>query len=120
MKILIIDDDPDIRLAARIALSIDPNDIHEAENLDTALKSIKAAIPDVILLDYELGDTTGEQVLTEMLKLPGMGSAQVIFLTGKTSDEIISRLSELPIAGIISKPFDLETFSSSIQNLIHK
>lgn len=115
MKILIIDDDPDIRLVIRLTLSdYESITIFEAETKNEALECVRKESPDVILLDYHLESITGDEVLKKILLLPQGEKSKTIFLTAKTSHDLLESLHKLPIVGIINKPFDINTFADEL------
>lgn len=66
-KILVIDDQPNIRMMMRFALS-EHFEVIEAQNADDALKYIHADSPDAILLDVMLPGTMNGFELCELVK----------------------------------------------------
>jgi signal transduction histidine kinase/FixJ family two-component response regulator len=80
-KILIIDDDPDVRLATRTQLELDGYDnIAEAENGEAGLARIREDQPSLVLLDRKMPGKDGLQVLDEIKEIYG-DEIEVIMLT---------------------------------------
>ena len=62
IKILIVDDDPDIRDVLKLTLSEENYEILEACDGEEALKVIGSNQPDLILLDYKIPKIEGSEV----------------------------------------------------------
>jgi DNA-binding NarL/FixJ family response regulator len=64
-RVLVVDDEPDIRDLVVIWLEDDPrcDGIYQAGDLDDAINKVKAEIPDSILLDFKVGARTADEVL---------------------------------------------------------
>ena len=82
-KILIVDDQADIRRMMNIALGED-FDLLEAEDGLTALEMVRQHKPDVVLLDVMMpGDLDGLQVLEEIRNDPQLKHTRVILVSAK-------------------------------------
>lgn len=104
-KILIIDDQPNIRMMIRLTLS-DKFEIVEAHNAEMALKQIHAKRPDAIVLDVMMpGATNGFQLCEMVKKDPTLSIIYVILVTacGQTEDQELGRA--LGADGYFIKPF---------------
>lgn len=78
-KILIIDDEPQIRtLLARI-ISLEGYEVFQAENIKTAVKQLSSLCPDVVLCDVFLPDGNGVDFVTQIKST--LPDAEVIMLT---------------------------------------
>ncbi len=110
MKILLVDDDPAIRLVASMALSrLGRHDVREAEDASGALAALAAERPDAVLLDYMLPDADGAELLGRMRDLSDQDLPPVVFLTAKDDPATVDRLIGLGARGVIAKPFDPTT-----------
>ncbi len=84
-KILIVDDDPDIREVLSVLLGGEGYDVLEAEDGEKALEHIKKdRLIDLIILDIMMPNMTGVEVCS---KLRGVTQAPVLFLTAKSKEE---------------------------------
>jgi CheY-like chemotaxis protein len=109
LSILYVDDEPDIREVATIAIGLDPDmTIRSAGSGQEALDALGEADyqPDVIMLDVMMPKMDGPATLAEIRKRPGFDKTPVIFITARAlADERASFLA-LGAAGVITKPFD--------------
>ncbi|GAA0742734.1 response regulator transcription factor [Clostridium oceanicum] len=83
-KILIVEDDKDIRDILKVYLKVEHFQIWEAENGKEAFEFIKNTVPDLVILDLMLPDISGINVCKKIrtkFKYP------IIMLTAKTSDK---------------------------------
>ncbi|MDD2679201.1 MAG: response regulator [Candidatus Omnitrophica bacterium] len=83
VKILIVDDDPDIRDVLKLTLSEENYEILEAADGEGALKVIHANQPDLILLDYKIPKVDGREVCRRIKKDLLLRHLPIIMVTGK-------------------------------------
>lgn len=83
IKILIVDDEEDIRDVLRITLEGDGYEIIEAENGEEGLKAIHSRAPDLVLLDYKMPKMTGLEVCAKIKQDLLLQHLPVIMVTGK-------------------------------------
>ncbi len=83
IKILIVDDDPDIRDVLKLTLSEENYEILEASDGETALKTIHEIQPDLILLDYKIPKIDGREVCRRIKKDLLLRHLPIIMVTGK-------------------------------------
>jgi len=101
-KILIIDDEPQIRKLLQIALTANQFNVDDAANANTGI--IKAAnyLPDLILLDLGLPDKDGQDVLVELRSW--YNNPIIILSVQKDEDNIVNALDNGATDYLI-KPF---------------
>ena len=84
MRILLVDDDPALRTLLRTTFEVADVDVVEAHSADAARKRIRAARPDVIVLDVNMPRTTGLELCAELKADPRTRAIPIILLTGST------------------------------------
>jgi two-component system, OmpR family, response regulator len=116
-KILLVDDDPNIRQLVSLYLTREGFDVQEAQRGDDALKQFKAAAPNLILLDIMLPGMDGWQVCREVRKVSNI---PIIMLTAKdeTFDKVLGL--ELGADDYISKPFEPKELVARIKAVIRR
>ncbi len=121
MKILIIDDENDIRRIARLALSkVGKMDVIEASNGTEGLQKAELEQPDVILLDVMMPLLDGPSTLATLQSSNVTEHIPVIFLTAKAMPSELVRLRSLGVKGVLTKPFDPMTLATQIKDLLGK
>lgn len=113
-KVLIVDDEKNIRNTLSAYLSNLNFKLDLASNGDEALKQIQENDYDLILLDIKMHGLTGIQVLREMRKLGKKD--KVIMMTAYGTIENAVESMKLGAVDFINKPFTLETLEEAIKN----
>lgn len=118
--ILLVEDDPDIRTIVNFALGSDPEIcLAEADRGSLALDYLRGTDPpDLILLDNNLPDILGTELLALIRQLyNGLGS-RVAFFSAAVRDHEINSYLVAGAKGVLKKPFDPLCLSSEIKNLL--
>ena len=105
-KLLIVDDESDIREFARNFFRKRQIEVFVASGGRQALDIIAKENPDLILLDVRMEEMTGIEVLRELRK--NSPSVKVIMVSGVEDEETIKEANALGVIGYIHKPFILE------------
>ena len=116
-RILIVDDSLVIRKVARRILEGMHFEIVEAENGQAALDVCALAMPDGILLDWNMPVMDGLQFLRELRRQPTGGAPKVIFCTTENDVAHIARAVNAGADEYIMKPFDREIMHSKFQEI---
>ncbi len=105
MNILLADDERHIRvLIKRILKKLDTEIVWEAKNGDEAIELYKEYHPDLTLLDINMPNKTGIEVLEEIKQFDP--NALIIILTSLANMEDIQKCADLGAAGYIRKDLD--------------
>ncbi len=116
-RILIVDDEDDIREVARIALEETEGwTIGEASSGAEGISIAQAERPDAILLDLMMPDLDGTAVLEKLKADRGTAAIPVVLLTAKV--KAARELSGTGAAGVIVKPFDPQRLGSEIAEIL--
>lgn len=111
-KILIVDDETQIRRMLRIALKSEGHDVNEADSGESALVAIARQQPDLVVLDLGLRDMDGLDLLRQLRE---WSSVPVIILTVRDNDrEKVSALDS-GAQDYVTKPFSVEELLARIR-----
>ncbi|MDE2028652.1 MAG: response regulator [Candidatus Omnitrophica bacterium] len=105
-KLLIVDDESDIREFARNFFKKRKIDVLVASGGRQALDIIAKENPDLVLLDVRMEEITGIEVLRELRQVNS--TVKVIMVSGVEDEETIKEANTLGVLGYIHKPFILE------------
>ena len=114
MRVLLIDDDPDIRLLAGFVLGAAGHQVAFAETGRAGIDAARQSF-DLVVLDYRLGDMTGSDVLPALLD--AAPARPVVFLTGTDDPAAAQALLDAGAAAVLVKPFDPETLASRLEGI---
>ncbi len=116
-RILIIDDEEDIREVAALSLEATAGwqiltACSGAEGIDVAI----AEQPDAILMDVMMPGVDGPTTFRTMQTLPAINAIPVLLLTAKVQGVDQRRFANLGVAAVLFKPFDPLTLAQQICN----
>jgi diguanylate cyclase (GGDEF)-like protein len=103
-RILVVDDDPTLRILASEALSSQGLEVREAENGVRALELFQTAPPDLVLLDVQMPGLDGFTVCERMRALPGGLHTPIVIMTGLDDLDSICRAYDAHATDFITKP----------------
>jgi CheY-like chemotaxis protein len=107
VKILIIDDEPDIRKIAKLSLSrVGGMQVVEAQSGPDGVRLAEAERPDAILLDVMMPGMDGPETLAMLKAGEATSKIPVLFLTAKAMSSELERLKALGAVAVLTKPFD--------------
>jgi len=118
-KILIIDDDSNLREGLAEVLEMEGFECYEAKNAKEGIDTAKKKNPDVIITDIQLPDLSGFQICQEIRKFSR--EAIIIMMTGRfmSTDEKTQGF-ELGADEYLTKPFDIRELSVRIRQLLSR
>ena len=106
-KVLIVDDEDDIRELARISLErVGGLRVVAASSGERGLELAESEEPDAIVLDAMMPGMDGPATLQRLKADPATEAIPVVFLTGSVQEVERERFLSLGAAGILAKPFD--------------
>ena len=116
-KILLVDDDPNIRQLVNLYLEKEGFEVEMADRGDTAVEKFKIFAPNLILLDLMLPGMDGWQVCREVRKT---SNVPIIMLTAKdeTFDKVLGL--ELGADDYMVKPFDTKELVARIKAVLRR
>jgi two-component system OmpR family response regulator len=118
VKVLIVDDEPNIRDLLSTSLRFAGFSVHAVANGADAVMAAEKGAPDIILLDVMLPDMNGFSV-TKKLRSMGI-NAPVLFLTAR--DETEDKITGLTVGGddYMTKPFSLDEIVARINAILRR
>ena len=118
VKVLIVDDEPNIRDLLSTSLRFAGFSVHAVGNGADAVNAAEKGEPDIILLDVMLPDMNGFSV-TKKLRSMGI-NAPVLFLTAR--DETADKVTGLTVGGddYMTKPFSLDEIVARINAILRR
>jgi DNA-binding NtrC family response regulator len=122
-KVLIIDDDADVRSAVRMTLESGSGadlSFSEAGSVPTGLKALKSDKPEVVILDIHMPGQDGFDFMSQMKRNKSLPQPKVIMLT---ADDSIKNIWQAESQGVnpyhfISKPFKSEDLQALVLSLV--
>ena len=114
---LVVDDSGVVRKVARRIVEAMEFQVIEAEDGSKALDVCKQALPDAVLLDWNMPVMDGLEFLTHLRSLPGGDVPKVVFCTTENGMDHISRALAAGANEYIMKPFDKDIVAAKFQEV---
>lgn len=117
-KVLIVDDDPDIRTLYKLVLRREGLEVIEAESGYEALSKVRREPPALVLLDVMMPEMDGYEVCRKLRSDPETAHLPILLISGKST---VSARRDGIMAGandLLSKTVALQTLVSSVQTLL--
>ena len=117
-RILLADDDPDIRAILRAHLESYDVDLFEARNGEEALEAVLVEQPNLVVLDVMMPELNGWEICKYIRSADELSGVRVLMLTA-----IGHRVNQLtsPLYGAdayLDKPFDLDEIDETVKRLV--
>jgi CheY-like chemotaxis protein len=107
MKVLLVDDEADIRRIASLSLSgVGGMEVAQADGGSEGIRKAREGRPDVILLDLLMPGLDGMATFRAPRDDPETSEIPVVFLTAMAMSSEVERLKTLGARGVLIKPFD--------------
>ncbi len=117
-EILFVEDDPDIRMVARMALeALGGLRVRSCASGAEALAALDSSHPDAVLLDVMMPDLDGPATLALLRQHPAGRDLPVIFMTAKAQAHEVRHYRSLGAVGVITKPCDPLTLAEQVRAL---
>jgi two-component system alkaline phosphatase synthesis response regulator PhoP len=118
--VLVVDDEPAIRLVCRLNLQTAGFETIEAPDGETALELARSEQPDLILLDIMLPKSDGFTVAQELLAAPETREIPIVFITARSDAKDQLRGYEAGGVALVTKPFDPVHLPETVRTTIER
>ncbi|NOZ59591.1 MAG: response regulator [Euryarchaeota archaeon] len=118
-KILIVDDEPDIRFIARKILEKAGHSVIEAESGASCLQRLEDEHFDLILLDVVIPDSDGWEVCRRIKVNGKTKHIPVVMFTVRAQEEDVERSRECGAEAHISKPFEIRELLRTVERVLN-
>jgi CheY-like chemotaxis protein len=117
-RILVVDDEPDIRTLLRIALErVDGFEVVVVASGAEAIEAFAGGGFDVVLLDVMMPGMDGLETLQHLRAQPGGDGAAVAFLTARAQAADVESYRSVGVADVLTKPFDPKALVARVREL---
>ena len=118
VKILIVDDEPDLVSTVEYRLQFADCQVVTASNGQEGLERAEAEKPDLILLDTNMPVMDGHEMLERLRANGSLKHIPVIMLTARCEPQDIAAASAHGVTDYVTKPFDFAELTAKIQTAL--
>ena len=117
-RILLVEDEPDIQIIAKLALeSVGGFEVEICSSGSEALEKAPIFRPDLILMDVMMPSMDGPTTLKNLRQINEIATIPIIFMTAKVQPHEVNQYKKLGALAVIAKPFDPMKLASNIKNI---
>ncbi|TBR16785.1 hybrid sensor histidine kinase/response regulator [bacterium] len=118
VKILVVDDDANLRESVRDNLELEGYEVTEAGTGAEAMKAVVTGFFDVILMDFNLPDSTGIDVIRDIRKVNT--ESEILMLTAHASLDTALKAIRESVYDFLVKPVDFDVLKRAIAKAVEK
>lgn len=118
IRVLTIDDDPDMRIGVKVALEVEGYAVTTASSGAEGIDRASEFLPDIIVLDVEMPGMGGPETLRRLRSDPGLEEIPVVFLTGKVDLDAMEETFEEIAQGYLLKPFSVIQLLNKLEEVL--
>lgn len=119
-RVLVVEDSPTIVSHVESVLREDGHEVYVARDGWSALASVRALVPEIILLDILLPHSNGFDICQTIRKNSAYKPMKVVMMTSLVDDESIRRAYEVGANGYIKKPFTNRDLHTELDHQLSK
>ncbi len=117
MRVLVVEDDANLRLAVRIALERDGYEVHEAGDGSEALQKAVDGLYDAAIVDFQIPPPDGLEVLKQLHAFQPR-CVRILMSGALDLPVVMHAVNRGEVSRIIAKPFRLDEIKSTVENAI--
>jgi len=118
IRVLYVEDDPDIREVVEFCLEDEGYDLTICENGFDAIGKAGSVEVDLVLLDVMMPGIDGPTAMVKLRAMPHMKDVPVIFMTAKVQASEVKEYKKLGAIDVIMKPFDTMALPGMIRDIL--
>jgi DNA-binding response OmpR family regulator len=119
-KILIAEDEPDIRELVAFMLRFAGYEVMAASNGEEAVQVATRDVPDLVLMDVRMPRMTGYDACRLMKSNPNLRDVPVVFLSAKGQESEIQSGLEAGAEEYLLKPFSPDELTNRVRSILSK
>jgi CheY-like chemotaxis protein len=114
-KVLVVDDDPSVRLLCSTVLTTEGFEVLEAQDGVSCIALAREQLPDLVLLDWMMPGVDGIDTLRAIKNAGGTRHIPVVMLTALDSTAQIHMATQVGADGYMTKPFEVQDLLSLVR-----
>ena len=116
MRVLLVEDSPDLRYLFARVLKGNGFEVCEAANSREALACLPVFEPEIIVTDLMMPELDGFEFIRRVRSMPSMLEVPIVVMTAAATDETESKVRRAGVAEFLEKPFDTRALLSTLKD----
>jgi len=119
-RVLLVDDEPEIRLLTTIIVKRAGHEVIEAHDGEEAMKILEKERPDIILLDVMMPGASGWDICENIKANEELKDIPVVMFTIMSGEKNIEKSFKSGADAQVNKPFDIDNLLDTMERLLRK
>ncbi len=116
-KIMVVDDDPVVRILVTEFLTSQGYSVNVVENGEECLRSLKETRPDILLVDCIMPDINGFDVIRSVRNNPQTADLPIVMMSSEIDTEALAHTHNVSADAYVLKPFGMREILMAVQNI---
>ncbi len=117
-KVLVVDDDKGVQAFVKAALEGDGFDVVVAGDAESGAAAFDSSHPDIVVADIRMPGRDGWRLVSHINSSALETRPPVVMLTGRSSDDMITRAGFTGAAGFLEKPVDARVLIKTVRSAL--
>jgi response regulator RpfG family c-di-GMP phosphodiesterase/serine/threonine protein kinase len=117
-RLLLVDDEPEIRMLCRLVLQSEGLECDEAEDGAQALEMLQAQPYDLVLLDIDMPNLTGTEVCRRLREQPPCPNLKVLMVSGGANADSMAQMLLAGADDFVTKPFSVVQLQARVKSAL--
>lgn len=117
-RVLVVDDDPDVRDLVALRLRLDGYEVHGEPDGEAGLAAAVALVPALVVADWMMPRLSGLELCRALRREPATAGVPVLLLTARTQEDDVQRAFAAGADDYILKPFSPRELSSRVRAVL--
>lgn len=117
-RVLLVDDDEDVRHMTRVSLGFEGFDVTEAPDGTAGIEAVRAGKPDAVILDVMMPGLDGLEVLRQLREDPDLADLPIVLLTAKAGINAEQEGWDAGATAYLTKPFTGTALAGTLRRLL--
>lgn len=116
-RVLVVDDDPVVRLLVNEFLSAQGYEVQAVESGTECIDQVSQSKPDFVVLDLLMPEMNGIEVLKKLRSNPATAEVPIVMMSSDFDTEAITNSYNVSADGYVQKPFGMRDILSALRDV---
>lgn len=117
-RILVVDDDEDLRELVAVVMGMDGHEVSQATDGVTGLDAARTGAPDLVVADWMMPGMTGLEMCAQLRARPELAEVPVLMLSARSAEEDIRAGLAAGVTAYMTKPFSPRELADRVRRLL--
>lgn len=116
-KVLVVDDDPVVRILVNEFLTSQGYQVNVVENGEACIAQMSGLRPDIVMLDLLMPDMSGIEVMRRLRSNPSTATVPILMMSSDPDTRAVANSHNVSADGYVTKPFGMKEILGALDSL---